>query len=82
MGRLTYYENQLEVFVVRDPKFEKKPYVAPSFHIHVATAAKAALEAEGSSKDPHAEERLVLINQRLDEKTSDSGSSASRGRVP
>ena len=82
MGRLTHYENQLEVFVVRDPKAVKKPYVAPSFHIHVATTAKAALEAEGASKDPHVEERPVLINQRLDEKSSASGSSASRGRVP
>ena len=82
MGRLTHYENQLEVCVVRDPKAEKKPYVAPSFHIHVATTAKAVLEAEGASKDPYVEGRPVLINQRLDEKTSASGSSAPRGRVP
>jgi len=82
LGRLTPDENQLEVFVVRDPKSLKKPYVAPSFQAHGATAAKAALEAGGASQDPEVEKMLVLINQRLDEKTSTAGSQAPRGTVP
>jgi hypothetical protein len=74
LGRLTHYENQLEVLVVRDPKAVKKPYVAPSFQLHGATAAKAALETGGASQDPQVEEMSVLINRRLDETTSTSGS--------
>jgi len=69
------------VFVVRDLKFVKKAYVAPSFDVHVAATAKAALEA-GASQNPQVEEMLVLINQRPDEKTSASGSSEPRSRVP
>ena len=68
--------------MVRDPKSVKKLYVAPSFQVHGATTARAALEAEGASQDPHVGEMLVLINRRLDEKNSASGSSAPRGRVP
>jgi hypothetical protein len=68
--------------VVRNPKSMKKTYCAPSFQIRPAESAKAALEAEGGSKDMQAGEMLVLINQRLNEKTSASGSSGARGRVP
>lgn len=63
-------------------KSMKKAYSAPSFEVQSVETAKAALEAKGASNDPQIEEMLVVINQRLDEKASASGSSVPHRRVP
>ena len=70
------------MFVVGDPKSMKKAYSAPSFEVQSVETAKAALEEKGASNDPQIEEMLVVINQRLDEKASASGSSVPHRRVP
>ena len=54
----------------RDLKAAKKPYSAPSFQLLDAGAAKAELEATGSSNDANARQMLSVLNRPRDAKPS------------
>jgi hypothetical protein len=62
--------------VDRDLKVAKKPYSPPSFQVLDASAAKAELEATGTSDDANARQMLSVLNQPRDGKPSPAPSTS------
>lgn len=50
----------------RDLKVAKKPYSAPSFQVLDTDAAKAELEATGTTDDENTREMLSVLNRQGD----------------
>ena len=54
----------------RDLKAAKKPYSVPAFQVLDVAAAKAELEASGSSDDANTRQMLSVLNRPRDAKPS------------
>jgi hypothetical protein len=56
------------VIVVRDPNTVKKPYIAPSFQVVNAAAARKQLEENGATEDEDSQKMLSVLTQNLKQK--------------